>query len=78
VIEKNGVVQNGVNERIRKASKFYNLIKNLLWNQDRESVKPKYARCTLRRYCYMEWRHGQSKMQAIEIKFLRAIMVKTK
>jgi hypothetical protein len=58
MVEKNGKTQNEINERIRKVSKFYHLIKSILWNNDiAESVKPQYTMCTLRRCYYMEWRH---------------------
>jgi hypothetical protein len=50
MVEINGKIQNEINERIRKASKFYHLIKSILWNRDTESVKPQYTMCNLRRY----------------------------
>jgi hypothetical protein len=34
MVEKNGKVQNDINKRIGKASKFYHLAKILLWNKD--------------------------------------------
>jgi hypothetical protein len=33
VVEKSGMIRNEINERIRKASKFYHLVKNILWNK---------------------------------------------
>jgi hypothetical protein len=39
MVEKNGKIQNDINERIQKASKFYHIIKSILWNKDIESVK---------------------------------------
>jgi hypothetical protein len=60
VVEKSGKIQNEINKRIRKASEFYHLLKNMLWNKDIESVKPQCTMCTLRRYYYMEWRHGHA------------------
>jgi hypothetical protein len=32
--KKNSEIQNEINERIRKASQFYYLIKSILWNKD--------------------------------------------
>jgi hypothetical protein len=58
--EKNGEIQNEINERIIKATQFHHLIRSILWNKDTESVKPQYIRCTLRRYYYMEQRHRQA------------------
>jgi hypothetical protein len=58
MVEKNSETQNEMNKRIRKATQFYHLINSILWNKDTESVNPQYVRCTLRRYHYMEWRHG--------------------
>jgi hypothetical protein len=34
VAEKNGKIQNEINERTGKASEFYHLAGNLLWNKD--------------------------------------------
>jgi hypothetical protein len=34
VVEKNGKIQNEINERIRKASKLYHLTKSILRNKD--------------------------------------------
>jgi hypothetical protein len=34
VAQKNGKIQNEINEKIGKASKCYNLAKSLLWNKD--------------------------------------------
>jgi adenylate cyclase class IV len=34
MVEKNGKIHNEINIRIRKATKFYNLIKEILWNKD--------------------------------------------
>jgi hypothetical protein len=34
MVKKNGKIQNEINERIRKASKFHHLIKSILWNED--------------------------------------------
>jgi hypothetical protein len=34
MVEKNSEEQNEINERIRKASEFYHLIKSILWNKD--------------------------------------------
>jgi hypothetical protein len=34
VVEKNGKIQNEINERTGKASKFHHLAGNLLWNKD--------------------------------------------
>jgi uncharacterized protein YwgA len=53
MIQKKGEIQNEINETIRKSSKFFHLIRSILWNEDIESVKPQYAMCTLRRYYYV-------------------------
>jgi hypothetical protein len=34
LVEKNGDIQNEINERIQKTTKFYHLAKSLLWNED--------------------------------------------
>jgi hypothetical protein len=34
VVEKNNKIQNEINNKKRKASWFYNLIKSILWNKD--------------------------------------------
>jgi hypothetical protein len=83
LVEKNGDIKNEINERIRKATQVYYLTNSVLWEKDKERVKPQYAKCTLRRYYYMERRHGralkdESKIQATEMKFLRAVMGKSK
>jgi hypothetical protein len=43
-----------------KASKFYHLINSILWKKDIEGVKSQYTMCTLRRYYFMEQRHGHA------------------
>jgi hypothetical protein len=40
VAEKNGQIQDEINERIRKASQFYHLTQIILRNKDTESVRP--------------------------------------
>jgi hypothetical protein len=35
VEENNGEIKSKINERIRKASQFYHLIKSILWNKDK-------------------------------------------
>jgi hypothetical protein len=63
VVGKKNEIQNEINERIRKASKFYHLIKSILWNRDIESVKPQHTKHTLRGHYYMECRNGHSLRQ---------------
>jgi hypothetical protein len=60
VVEKNGKIQNEINKRISKGLQFYHVIRSILWNRDIESVQLQYARCTLRRYCYVERRRGNA------------------
>jgi hypothetical protein len=38
MVEKNDEIQNEINDRIRKASKFYHLINSILWNRDTDKV----------------------------------------
>jgi hypothetical protein len=41
MVEKNSKIQNEINERLRKASQSYHLVKSILLNKDiRQSVKP--------------------------------------
>jgi hypothetical protein len=60
VVEQKSEIQNEINERIRMASQFCHLITSIIWNKDIESVKPQYTRCTLRRYYYVQQRHGHA------------------
>jgi hypothetical protein len=82
MVEKNGKIQNEINERIRRASQFYYLIKSISQNKDKckTTIYKVYFKklllygvetmtCTKRQ---------ESKIQATEIKFLMAIMGKTK
>jgi hypothetical protein len=64
--EKNSEIQYEINKRISKATKFYHLIKSIFSNKDIDSVKLQYTRCTLRRYCYMERRHGHTRRERKE------------
>jgi hypothetical protein len=43
LVEKNGEIQNEIKERIKKASKFYHIIKSTLWNKVIESVKSQHT-----------------------------------
>jgi hypothetical protein len=54
IVEENGEILNEINKGIRKTSQIYHLLNSIIWNKDIESVKPRYTRCTLRRYYYME------------------------
>jgi hypothetical protein len=82
VAERNGKIQNKVNERIRKASKFYHFIKSILWNRHRKcktTIYRVYFKMTLL-YGEETWmctKREEIKIQATEIKFLRAILGKT-
>jgi hypothetical protein len=83
MVEKNDKIQYETNKTIRKVSKFCHLINSIMWNKNTGSVKPQYKMCTLRRCYYVEWRHGhilreESKIQAVEMKFLRPIIGNTK
>jgi hypothetical protein len=62
MVEKNGDIQIAMNERIRKASRFCQLIKSILWSKEHRtrSVKLQYTRCILTRCRYMELRHGHA------------------
>jgi hypothetical protein len=58
-------------------------MESILWNKDTESVKPQYTGCTLGRYYYVEqtWtctKREENKIQAVEMKFVKAIMGKIK
>jgi hypothetical protein len=84
VVEKNGKTQNKINERIRKASKFYHLINSILWNKE---VDRKCKTTIYKVYFKKILLHGaetwtctkreNSKIQTSKMK-LRAIMGRTK
>jgi hypothetical protein len=85
VLEKNCKIQNEISERRRKASQFDHLIKSILLNKNIDSVckttmyKVYFKKILL--YGAEMWtctKREKRKIQAIEIKFLKAIMGKTK
>jgi hypothetical protein len=82
---KNGKIQNEINERIRKASNFRHLVKGLIRNRDINN------KCTIDIYkVYFKtillhgaesWtctKREESKIQAMEMKFLREIIGKSR
>jgi hypothetical protein len=85
MVEKNSKIQNEINKRIRKASQFYNVIKSITaWNRDIDRkckttiYKVYFKKIPL--YGAETWtftKREESKIQAIELKFLRAVMGKT-
>jgi hypothetical protein len=81
--EKNGLISNEINESIRNASQFCHLVKNILWNKDGEcetTLHKMYFKNILL-YRAETWtctKREESKIQAIEMKFLKAVMGNTK
>jgi hypothetical protein len=79
MVEKNGKIQNKINERIGKVSEFYHLVKSLLWNKDTDrkckiTIFKTYFKKRLL-YGNEIWtctKRQESKLQAAEMKFLRA------
>ena len=85
VVICNGKIQNEINGRIKKASQFYHLVKGLLSNKDiNEKCKPNILKIYFKRillYRAETWttsKREDSKTQAMEIKFLRVILNKSK
>jgi DNA repair ATPase RecN len=76
VVQKNGKTQNKINERIGKASEFYNLMKSLIQIKIQiENVKLRYSMRILDRHLHgAEIRRcskrEESKQQAAEMKCL--------
>jgi hypothetical protein len=60
MVQKKDGILNEINKRIRTASQFYHLIMSIVWNKDIQPIKPQYARRTLRRYYYIQLRHGHA------------------
>jgi hypothetical protein len=82
-INKNGKIQNEINERKRKASNFHHLVKGLIRNRDTNN-KCKidiYKVYFILLYGAESWtctKREESKIQAMEMKFLREILGKTR
>jgi hypothetical protein len=84
-INKNGKIQNEINERIRKASTFHHLVKVLIRNRDiSNKCKIDIYKVYFKRILLHEaesWtctKREASKIQAMEMKFLREIIGKTR
>jgi PP-loop superfamily ATP-utilizing enzyme len=84
-INKNGKIQNEINERIRKASNFHHLVKGLIRNRDiNNKCKIDIYKVYYKKICYKgdeSWtctKKVESKIQAMEMKCLRGILGKTK
>jgi hypothetical protein len=78
-------IQNEINERIKKASQFYHLVKGLIINKDiDEKFKFNILKIDFKRILIFgaeTWtitKREDSKIQALKIKFLSAILNKTK
>jgi hypothetical protein len=82
MVEKNGEIQNEINERIRKASQFYHLIRRTLWTKHKCKTPTCQVYCKkIILYVARTWictKTQENKMQAIEMTFFRAIMGKAK
>jgi hypothetical protein len=84
-INKNGKIQNKINERIRKASNFHHLVKGLIRNRD---ISNKCKIDIYKVYLKKILLHGaeswtctkreESKIQAMKMKFLREIIGETR
>jgi hypothetical protein len=82
-INKNEKIQNEINERIRKASNFHHLVKDLIRNRDinnkcKINIYKVYFKKILL-YGAESWtctKREESKIQAMEMKFLRKIVGK--
>jgi hypothetical protein len=84
-INKSGKIQNEINERIRKASNFYHLVEGLIRNRDiNNKCKIDIHKVYFKKFCYYgaeSWtctKKEESKIQAMEMKFLRGILGKTR
>ena len=84
VVTCNEKIQNEINEKLKTALQFYNLVKGLLRNNIKRNVNLIFLKFISIEYYYKEQKSGQttkredSKIQAKEMKFLRAILNKTK
>jgi hypothetical protein len=83
VVTTNRKIQNEINERIKEASQFHHLVKGLLRNKDEKRkldiFKIYFKRILL--YGAETWtisKREESKIQAMEMKFLRAIFKQNK
>jgi hypothetical protein len=81
-INKSGKIQN---ESIRKASDFYHLVKGLIRNRDiNNKCKIYIYKVYFQKFCYYgaeSWtctKREEGKIQAMEMKFLRGILGKTR
>jgi hypothetical protein len=79
------IIENEINERIRKASNFHHLVKGLIRNRDINNkskiviYKVYFKKILL--HAAESWtctKREESKIQAMEMKFLREIMGKTR